>query len=246
MSGFSHTTDQKPFHDSKSKWLPFPGVWPFKQKKVEQGETAFQIISEDQPLPPSRRLVIIVPDANIDMLSLPRRIWNLAAPDSRSVLLLIQPSQEEGEFPARMNITTLAATIRDPRVTVQTQLVLGQSLAQAARQCAEPGDVFVCFEEHQVKGFLKRRRLAEILALATRQPVYTLKGTIAELDSPISARLADILLLTLCLVSLIAFFTVEVWIDRNSAGASQGILQILVVIAEVWVIGKISSKWFRI
>jgi hypothetical protein len=125
-----------------------------KRSKAEQGKTALQIFTEDQPLPPSKRLIVILPDANIDLVSLPKRIWNLAAPDRRQVLLMIRPCREENEFHTRMNLITLAAILRDPRVVVQTHLVLGQSLEQAARQCVQPDDVFVCFEEYQVNGFL--------------------------------------------------------------------------------------------
>jgi hypothetical protein len=63
---------------------------------------------------------------------------------------------------------------------------------------------------------------------------------------PISARLIDFCLLALCLVSIIAFFALEVWIDRNSTGTVQSILQIIAVIAEVWVISAFASKSFRV
>jgi hypothetical protein len=246
MSGLSHTTDRNRFLDSKLEWLSFPAIWPFKRKKAKQGETALPIFSEDQPLPPSQRLVVIVPDGDFDLIALPRRIWNLAAPDRRKVLLMTRPCREEDEFHARVDLTTLAAIIRDPRVVVQTQLVLGQSLEQAARQCVQPNDVFVCFEEHQIHGFLKKRRLAEILAQKTHCPVYTLKGTVSEMAGPNSARLLDFLLLALCLVSLIPFFALEIWIDRNSTGTLQTIMQILAVIAEVWVINAVARNSFRI
>lgn len=246
MSGVSHSTHQNRFFGAKFESIPFPAVWPLKRTKPGQIEIESKIFTEDQSLPPSRRLVVILPDANIDILTLPRRIWNLAAPDCRQVLLMIRPCREENEFHARVNLTTLAAIIRDPRVNVQTQFVLGQSLEQAARQCAQPDDVFVCFEEHQVSRFLRKQRLAEILAQKTPCSIYTLKGTVTELVDPISARLIDFLLLALCLVSLFAFFGLEVWIDRSFAGTPQTVLQILAVIAEVWLIGGVASKTFRI
>ncbi len=246
MSGLSHSTNHNRFSSLKPGWLSLPAIRPFTQSKPEVAVNTLQIFTEGQPLPPSRRLVVILPDENVDVISLPRRIWNLAAPNSCNVLLAIKPCREENEFYARMNLTTLASIIRDPRVIVETQLILGQSMEQAARQWARPDDVFVCFEEHSVKGFLKKRRLAEILAHTTQRPVYVLKGKVSELVDPVSARLIDFFILALCLVSLIAFFALEVWIDRHSAGMLQSVFQILAVIAEVWVIGAIASRSFRI
>lgn len=246
MSGISHSTNQNRFLGVKLEWLSLPAIWPFKRSKAEQVETALQIFTEDQPLPPSRRLVVILPDANIDYFTLPRRIWNLASPDRRQVLLMLRPGREENESHARMTLTTLAAIIRDSSVTVQTQLVLGQPLVKAACQVAQPEDVLVCFEEHQVSGFLKKRWLAEVLAQTAQRPIYTLKGSVSEIVNPISARLVDFLLLAACLISLVVFFMLEVWIARSSTGSLQTVLQILAVCVEAWVIGKIASKTYRI
>lgn len=246
MSGLSHSTHQNRFLGLRFERYFLPAVWPLKRSKPAQRETALQIFTEDQPLPPSRRLIVILPDGDIDMVSLPRRIWNLAAPDRRQVLLMIRPCREENEYDARLNLITLAAVIRDPHVVVQTQLVLGQSIEQAARQCVQPDDVFVCFEGHQVHRFFQKHRLAEVLAQKTQHPIYTLKGTVSEKVTPLSAHLIDLLFLLLCMLSLIAFFALEVWIDQNSAGAIQTILQILAVMAEIWVINAFVSRSFRI
>jgi hypothetical protein len=230
----------------KPEWLSLPTVWPLKRSEPEQVETAIQILKENQLLPPSRRLVVILPDAEFDLRSLSKRIWDLAAPDHRQVLLMIKPCVEEDEFHVRVNLTTLAAFIGNSNVVVQTQPILGQSLVQAARQCAQPDDIFVCFEEHQVRGFLKKRPLAEMLAQSAQRPVYALEGTMPEMVDPMNARLIDFLILAFCFVSLIPFFALEVWIDRVSNGALQSILQMLGVLAEVWIIGTITGKSFQI
>lgn len=246
MSGLSHTTNHTRFPGMKLNWQSLPAVWPLKRSKPDQVETALQIFTEDEPLPSSRRLVVIVPDASIDFFNLPKRIRNLASPDRRQVLLLTKPCREENEFHLRLNLTTLAAMIRDSRVVVQTQLVLGMSIEQAVRQQIQPDDILVCFEEHRIACFLKKNQLAEILAKKTHLPVYTLKGPVSEMAEPISARLIDFLLLAVCLVSMIGFFALQVWIDRNSAGTIRMILQILVVFAEVWVVAGCANRSFKI
>ncbi len=245
MSSLFHSENQRVL-GLKLEGVSSPTVWPFKQTKVNQREAVQQIFTEDDPLPASKRLIVVLPDANMDLLTLPRRIWNFAAPDCRQVLLMIRPCQVANEFHNQMDLTTLAAMIRDSRVTVQTQLILGQSFKEAARTYARPDDLFVCFAEHQEPGFLKKRPLAEVLNQATHLPVYTLKGAVSENVEPISARMIDILFLALCLVSLIAFFAVQVWIDRNFAGTLKGLFQMLAVFVEVWLIGGLMNRSLRL
>jgi hypothetical protein len=246
MSGLSHSTHKNHLVGTKLDWHSLSSALPFR--KIDQAQLAapLQILTEDEPLPSSRRLVVILPDADLDVFTVARRIWDLATPDCRQVLLLTKPYREENEFYSRVNLTSLAAIIRDPRVVVQTQIVLGMSLAQAAGQYLKPDDVFVCFEEHRVPDFLKKNRLAEILAQKTHRPVYTLKGPVMEKTDPFSARLIDFVLIAICLASLIGFFALEVWIDRNSTGMFHTLLQIMVVFVEVWVIAAFMNRNLKI
>jgi hypothetical protein len=243
MSSLSHSTKPEPLPESKITGLSLPVFLPARQSTAPG---TLQIFTDGDPLPPSRRLVIILPDANFDILTLPRRIWTLAAPDRRQVLILAKPEQEENEFRVRMNLATLASLIRDPWITVQTHLVAKMSLAEAVRQTIQPDDLLICFSEHSLPGFFKKTRLADTLAQATQLPVYTLKGSIEKNAQPVNARLVDIFLLIFGLATLIAFFTLEVWIDQNTAGALRTILQILAVFAEVWVVAACATHSLKI
>jgi len=246
MAGVSHSTDKKRLFGTKKESNPLPAIWPVHQAHQERVETGHQVLTEYDPLPPSRRLVVILPDAELDIFSLAKHLWNLAAPDRRQVLLLIKPLGEENEYRSRVNLTTLANLIRDSRVVVQTQVVLGMSLDQAARKYSQADDVFVCFENHHIHGFLKKKRLADTLAQKTHLPVYTLKGSISEMTYPILARLFDFVSLAICLAVLIGFFFLEVWIDNNTVGTFRTILEILAVFIEAWIIAACATRSFRI
>ncbi len=244
MSDLTHSTNRHRFPGTKLDLNSLPV--PFTRKSQEQAETTLQIYTEGERLPDCRRLVVILPDVEPDVFTLPKRIWNLAQAERREVLLITKPCQQENEFYSRVNLTTLAACIRDARVTVQTQQVLGMSLEQAVRQCAQPDDVIVCFAQHQIPGFFKKDRLADRLAQTTHLPVYTLKGPVAEITDPISSHLLDFILLFVCLATLVAFFALEVWIDQNVPGASRTILEVLAVCVEVWVVAACVTRSFRI
>ncbi len=244
MSDLTHSTNRHRSPGAKLGLNSLPV--PFPRKGQEQAGTALPILTEGQRLPACRRLVVILPDVEPDVFTLPKRIWNLAQADRHEVLLITKPGQPENEFHSRVNLTTLAACIRDARVTVQTQQVLGMSLIRAVEQCVRPDDVMVCFAEHQVPGFFKKNRLADLLAQTTHLPVYTLKGPAAEITDPLSSHLLDFVLLFVCLATLVAFFALEVWIDQNVTGASRAILEVLAVCVEVWVVAACVTRSFRV
>jgi hypothetical protein len=206
----------------------------------------FMVFSENQPLPASRRLIVILPDATVDLNFLSRQIWNLAVPDQREVLLMSCPCREENEFPASMNLITLTAILRDSGLSIQTKLVSGEYLERAAGRYAHPDDIFVCFEAHQVKRFAKNYPLSEILARETHLPVCTLNGIIHEVTPLGNNRLASLKFLALCLLSMILFFAIEVWINQNAAGSFRKVLELLVVGAEVLIISNFASWSYRI
>lgn len=246
MSGLIKSTKQNQFFAKKLDLQSSPVAWLGNKKKLEKVVSAPQIISEGEALPPSNRLVVILPDADFDIFALGKQIWSIATSDRRQVLLLTKPVQDENEYHSRLTLSTMASLIRDPRIEVKTQLVLGMSLYQAALQCSQPDDVFVCFEEHRIPGFLKKNRLAKILAQSTHLPVYTLKGPISEMTDPLSVRLIDFVLLAICVASLVGFFALQVWFDRNTTGMFHTILQIVTVSTEIWFVAACANRSFRI
>ena len=245
MASQTHSTDQNRSLKGKLDFNSFPAVRLFKGRTQDRIETAARIYTEGETLPPSRRLIVILPDANHDIFSLPKKIWNLAAPDSREVLLLTKPCRDENEFRARMNLSSLASQIRDPRFEVQSKLVLG-ALDQTVRRVSQPDDVIVCFEEHTIPGFLKRNRLADVLAQAAKVPVYTLRGAVSEMTDPISDRVLDVTLFLIAVAMLIGFFALEIWVDHNTTGTFRTVVEVLVVFLEIWIVAACVNRSFKI
>jgi len=238
MAGISRPINQDQFFGT-------PLEQTFSPTKRESAKAAPRILTEADPLPSSHRLVVILPDAIVDIFALSKKLWNLAAPDRRQLLLMIRPNGTEDETQLRINLATLASLIRDSRVAVQTQWIAGTSVDQAIRQSTRADDVIVCFEEHRVSSFLKKNRLADILAQKTVLPIYTLKDAVHETAHPLSTHLTEIALMAFCLVVLIGFFVLEAWIDQNTTGTFQTVLELLAVFSEVWIIITFLSRSFK-
>jgi hypothetical protein len=205
---------------------------------------AHLLVPADGPLPPAQRLMVLIPEADVDETEMARRIWSLASPRQLAVVYLSLTPDPLSDARARRRLTTLAAMTRDDWVTVQTQLVSGTDWKRAARAWWRPSDLIVCHAEHMVPGgFLGiwRRPLGRDLAVALNAPVYLLTGFYETLPVPIPCRLARLLSWSIPLLILIGFFLIQVQIDHQVTGWLRTTLLTVSVALEFGLVGLWNS-----
>lgn len=196
------------------------------------------LIPGDQPLPPARRLVVLVPDTDVDESELATRIWSLASPRGLAVLYLGMIRDVRAESLTRRRLITLAAITRDDWAHVETRLELEGNWIQIVRRIWEPGDLIICHAEQALSGWsLNRKSLAQSLVAALNTPVYVLSGFYAGLPTEQPRWLARLLAWLPPLVILVIFFMLQVRITRGTTGWVQTALLCLSVIVEFGLIG---------
>lgn len=196
------------------------------------------LIPGDQPLPPARRLVVLVPDTDVDESELATRIWSLASPRGLAVLYLGMIRDGRAESLTRRRLITLAAITRDDWAHVETRLEPEGNWIQIVRHIWEPGDLIVCHAEQALSGWsLKRKSLAQSLAAALNTPVYVLSGFYPGLPTEQPRWLARLLSWLPPLVLLVLFFMLQVRITWGTTGWIQTALLCLSVIVEFGLIG---------
>ena len=84
------------------------------------------IVANDTPAtgagsPGASRLLVLVPDLDLDEVDLARRVWSLAEPRSLPVLYLGMSAEPFRESLVRRRLATLAAITRDDRIQVNTR-----------------------------------------------------------------------------------------------------------------------------
>jgi hypothetical protein len=243
MSGITQSPRQNQFQLRKPEWLKIPLFEAVKHINRAEDVTANLVKSEDEPLPPCSRLIVIMPESGFDLPSAHKRIWKLAVTEHLKVLLVHQPYRPEHEFRSRSQLTSLAASIRDWRVVVNTHIVFEKSIVRAVAQLIQPGDVIICFEDHFIPGFWSKERLADRLATRTNFPVYTLKGKLPQKNDQSLMTWREILIMVVSLAALIGFLALDVWIDRNSTGTFRTVVEIASVIFEVWIFTAAAKKF---
>jgi hypothetical protein len=129
------------------------------------------------PITRTERLVVLVPEKELDENELARRIWGMAAPGALEVLLLSMYNEPGTEAYLRLRLVTMASLIREERVQVGISLLTAKNWIEAVRQVWQPGDLLVCLQGLRDSGWLKQgpdlaKQLSDSLAL----PVYAMSG----------------------------------------------------------------------
>jgi len=182
---------------------------------------------------PDNRLIVLVPDSEVDLLVAARRVWELAGAIGGRVRFLGLCNDVTREPALRRSLVTLSAMVQDGRMTIESGIEFGVDWLEVVKSNWRVGDVIACFEEKHVEWM--HRPLNQILESNLNASVYVLSG-LSDHDHPRPDWLSQIL----------------VWIGSVGIVAGSGLLQIriasilrdgvqttlliLSVVAEVWLI----------
>lgn len=144
-------------------------------KKLDVSPPTFTVapasISDLQPAP---RLIVLVPESEVDAAILARKIRELAN-NLESRVQLIGLSKDAAHEPGvRRRLVTLSAMVEDPHVFVQTNIEFGNNWLNAVKPHWHSGDVIVCFSE-QNSG-ISGKPLNQILESNLHATVYVITG----------------------------------------------------------------------
>ena len=183
--------------------------------------------------PGATRLLVLVPDLDIDEVDLAQRVLSLTEPRGLPVLYLGISAQSIRESLIRRRLATLAAITRDNRIQVETRYLPAHSWLEAIQATCWPGDLIVAPPERaltlQSNGYRSGRKAW--LALA-RAPVHILPDSVFATRPDRGRRLKGFVFWPISLAILAGFFWLQVQIDQATSGSVQIILLSVSVLAE--------------
>ena len=91
----------------------------------------------------TRRLVVIVPDQDIDQIRLSRAIRAIPCPNYVDVLLVTVVNDADQQLAVRRRLATIASIVRDYQYSVDYKVCPGRSWARALAGLLQPGDLLV-------------------------------------------------------------------------------------------------------
>jgi hypothetical protein len=226
----------------------FPNSTDALQIPPEQESTSLPT-TESQTLPISRyaegmappeyrRLIVLVPDRDVDETELARKIWTLLNRRRVSVLFLSLVTDRNYGPSAQRRLVTLAALTQDKFYTIETRVIFGSSWIKSLEGVVQPGDLIVCHDSQVAKPlFHKSIPLADLCISDLHTSIYVLSGLYLETVTPRPARFLRQVVFWGILVGIVGgFFVFEADIQQLTTGWVGRLLLILVFIVEILLI----------
>lgn len=130
-----------------------------------------------------RRLIVLLPDAEINEAFLARALWSLSASGAAQVHIIARVDDWANESLARLRLAMVTALLRESGIEPVTQLeASGAEWPQVVRRISLPGDVIVCdagqkLPIHAQGLAVTLKPLGEYFA-AMRMPVCVVHGVV--------------------------------------------------------------------
>jgi len=123
-------------------------------------------------LEPARRLIVLVPESDMDATFAARKIWELANALESSIQFLGLSKDAEHEPGVRRQMVTLSAMVGYENISVESKIEIGNDWLSVVKSYWHEGDMIVCFKG-QNSG-LARRPLSQMLESNLKATVYVL------------------------------------------------------------------------
>ena len=133
-------------------------------------------------LQPARRLIVLVPEPEMDATFMARKIWELANTLECGIQFLGLSKDAAHEPGVRRQIVTLSAMVGSEDISVETKIAIGNDWLSVVRSNWREGDVIVCFTG-QSSG-LARRPLNQMLESNLNATVYVLSDIQSQEERP--------------------------------------------------------------
>jgi hypothetical protein len=194
--------------------------------------------TEGMALPEFSRLVVLVPDRDVDETLLARKIWSLLPRRKVEVLFVSLVTDSTYGPEAQRRLVTLAAVTQDIFYRITTRLIFGRNWIKGLEGLLKPGDLVVCHTCQQTHTlFQPDVALSELIVSQLKTSVLVISGIFEEVVSPHSSRWLRQIVFWGILVGILAgFFVFEVDIDRLATGWISSVLFFLVFAVEVLLI----------
>jgi hypothetical protein len=207
------------------------------QPRLEPSVNFANLLITDMRTAPSpvRRLIVLVPDHDLDESALARRVWSMAVPQRLGVLFLSIARDADHEWQLRRTLTMLAALTRDDRLVVESRMVAERDWLSVLQTEWQKGDLIVCHAGQSIRRLGRpSQRLAEVLVSRLRAPVCELTDFYAGKSRRASPLRTILKAVPLGIIG--GFFEVQVLIAQSVRGGLATALMCATVVAEIGLI----------
>ncbi|HXQ37397.1 MAG TPA: hypothetical protein VN843_25530 [Anaerolineales bacterium] len=181
----------------------------------------------------THRLLVLVPDADLDYAAATRRVWELADELEARIQFISLYKDAARESSLRRQLVMMTAMVQDGNASAEAKVEFGNNWVNVVKSNLQTGDMIVCFAE-QHTGLLYRP-LSQILRSNLEAPIYILSGLYPQ--SPSRFNMLSLIALWTGLISIVSgSFLLQIRLVSLPRDWTQTILLIISVMAELWLI----------
>jgi hypothetical protein len=182
----------------------------------------------------ARRLVVVVPNQDLDAVSFSRAIRSLADSHLMDVLLVTVVHNEEDELAARRCLATVSTLMRDFVYDIEAHVVWSRSWIAALEKLSHPSDLVLCPPELNIRtGLRKHEPLSAVISRRLGLAVRPMPGFYKEERVRITRFLLKLGYWVVILGILGGFFVLESDVTTVSTGWVSQVLLIILMAAEI-------------
>lgn len=207
-------------------------------KRLDVSPPTFVISPASIPdLEPASRLIVLVPESDLDTALAAQKICEMANAHENRVQLLGLSRDAAHEPGIRRQLVILSAMLKDPAIFVESKIEYGRDWLNAVRFHWHRGDVIVCFAE-QPSGYTGKA-LSQMLESNLNATVYVIAGVGGQQKESLrSAWLFNTMAWIGSIALILGFFWVQAQITQAPQNGQSTFLLYLSLFAEagsLWV-----------
>jgi hypothetical protein len=189
-----------------------------------------------------KRLVIVVPDEDVDEGRLSRYLWSQASPGKLSILLVTLVDEPGNEYAAQRRLAQVSGITQDIWIKVEKCVVFGHSWSKALRPILGPTDELICpVEKSTSYRLFGKQPLIQILQSDLRREVLPLSGFYTDHTPHLPDWFRQVPFWIGCLLTLGIFSVLEFDVNHMASGWVGQVVFIGLVMIEIGFLYMISA-----
>lgn len=177
-----------------------------------------------------QRVIVLVPEAEIDPAHAAGKISEIAAAASASVQFIGLSADLYREPALRRQMATLSAFLETANIPVRSRVEIGNNWLNALRLEWQTGDIIVCFAG--VPAGMARKPLSQLLESSPEAIIYVIDGLPHQARRPSSGRWSGVAGWSGSLVILLGMFWLQVEITHVPTEGTRTLLLCVSVFIE--------------
>ena len=211
-------------------------------RNKEDGQEDYFIIAGKMPVASTKRLVVILPDGDVDEYAVAQLVWVLASTFQANILYLALSPDVNSVPYIRRSLANLVSITSFDKVKANETVIVGNNWLNSIQEVLEAGDLLVCLALHRTKTSLIRwKPLGEHLSESLGLTVVMLKNIHVGISPKNLSSLRDISAIFASTTVLIGFAFGQIWVDQTFAKPLSGIFLCLSIVFELTMLLKVNE-----